>query len=367
MRTREPRLGVQQRVLPSYRVPFFDTLARIFPQGVSVFAGQPRPEEMIDCGARPEIAEYYPAENRHILRGPLYVCVQQNMIAWLDKWQPDVLVTATNPREIRNMAAMRWMHARQRPVIGWGLGAPTAGTWQQKVRDFALNDHRLDFDALIAYSQQGAEEYARLGFSDKRIFVAANAVTPRPTHPAPERPAVFASERPVILFVGRLQARKRVDVLMRVCAALPENEQPELWIVGDGPERATLEALAETMYPSARFYGAVHGPDLAPLFARADLFVLPGTGGLAVQEAMSYALPVIVAEADGTQSNLVRAENGWVIPSGDDHALRAAIKNALADPARLREMGRESFRIVSEEINLEAMAAVFARAVAVIW
>ena len=115
----------------------------------------------------------------------------------------------------------------------------------------------------------------------------------------------------MILFVGRLQARKRVDALMRVCAALPENEQPELWIVGDGPERATLEALAETMYPRARFYGAVHGPDLAPLFARADLFVLPGTGGLAVQEAMSYALPVIVAEADGTQSNLVRAGE-WV-------------------------------------------------------
>ena len=41
-------------------------------------------------------------------------------------------------------------------------------------------------------------------------------------------------------------------------------------------------------------------------FAGADLFVLPGTGGLAVQEAMSYALPVIVAKGDGTQEDLVR-------------------------------------------------------------
>ena len=328
---------------------------------------QPRPEEMIDCGTLPAIAEYYPAENRHILRGSFYVCVQQNILEWLESWQPDVLVTATNPREIRNLAAMRWMHARQRPVIGWGLGAPTAGTWQQKVRDFALNDHRLNFDALIAYSQQGAEEYVRLGFSDKRIFVAPNAVTPRPTQAAPERPAAFVDGRPLILFVGRLQARKRVDSLMRVCAALPEGEQPDLWIVGDGPERDTLESLAGTIYPRTRFYGALHGPDLVPLFSRADLFVLPGTGGLAVQEAMSYALPVLVAEADGTQSNLVRPENGCVIPAGDDEALRAAIQDAFADPARLRKMGRESFRIVSKEINLEAMAAVFARAVAAIW
>ena len=367
MRTEAPRLGVQQRVLPAYRVPFFDTLARVFPQGVSVFAGQPRPEEMIDCGKQPEVAEFYLAENRHILRGPLYVCVQQNILEWLDNWQPDVLVTATNPREIRNIAAMRWMHARQRPVIGWGLGAPTAGTRKQKVRDFAFNDHRLDFDALIAYSQQGAEEYARLGFSDKRIFVAPNAVTPRPTHAAPERSAEFVGGRPLILFVGRLQARKRVDSLLRACAALPEGEQPDLWIVGDGPERTVLESLAAEGYPRARFYGAVHGPALAPLFSRADLFVLPGTGGLAVQEAMSYALPVVVAEADGTQSNLVRPENGWIIPAGDDNALRIAIQAALKDTTRLREMGRESFRIVSEEINLEAMAAVFARAVAAIW
>lgn len=367
MRTDEPRLGVQQRVLPAYRVPFFDTLAQVFPQGVSVFAGQPRPEEMIDCGKQPEIAEFYPAENRHILRGLFYVCVQTNILEWLESWQPDVLVTATNPREIRNMAAIRWMHARQRPVIGWGLGAPTAGTQQQKVRDFVFNDHRLDFDALIAYSQQGAEEYARLGFSDKRIFVAPNAVTPRPVHAAPERPAEFVGGRPVILFVGRLQARKRVDALMRACAALPQREQPDLWVVGDGPERTALESLAAEVFPRAHFYGAVHGSDLAPLFSRADLFVLPGTGGLAVQEAMSYALPVVVAEADGTQSNLVRPENGWVIPAGDDNALRIALQTALKEPPRLREMGRESFRIVSEEINLEAMAAVFARAVAAIW
>jgi glycosyltransferase involved in cell wall biosynthesis len=367
MRKEEPRLGVQQRVLPSYRVPFFDTLPQVFPQGVSVFAGQPRPEEMIDCGTLPNVAEYYPAENRHILRGLFYVCVQQNILEWLESWQPDVLVMASNPREIRNMAAMRWMHARQRPVIGWGLGAPTAGTWQQKVRDFAFNDHRLNFDALIAYSQQGAEEYARLGFSDKRIFVAPNAVTSRPTHTIPIRAAGFRDDRALVLFVGRLQARKRVDVLLRTCAALPERERPDLWIVGDGPERVALEALAGEVYPRARFHGALYGPDLAPLFSRADLFVLPGTGGLAVQEAMSFALPVIVAEADGTQSNLVRPENGWTIPAGDDEALRGAIQFALTDPGRLRRMGSESFRIVSEEINLEAMAAVFGRAVAAIW
>jgi len=101
---------------------------------------------------------------------------------------------------------------------------------------------------------------------------------------------------------------------------------------------------------------------LKPYFAQADLFVLPGTGGLAVQEAMAHGLPVIVAKGDGTQDDLVRAGNGWQIPPDDFDALVAAMKNALSDSPRLRKMGAESYRIVSQEINLEKMVEAFVRA-----
>ena len=116
-----------------------------------------------------------------------------------------------------------------------------------------------------------------------------------------------------------------------------------------------MEALAKQVYPTAEFIGARHGDALKPYFAEADLFVLPGTGGLAVQEAMSHGLPVIVAKGDGTQDDLVRPENGWQIPAGDYGALVATMREALADVNRLRKMGDESYRIVSQEINLEKM------------
>ena len=77
---------------------------------------------------------------------------------------------------------------------------------------------------------------------------------------------------------------------------------------------------------------------------------------------MSYGLPVIVAKGDGTQDDLVREKNGWQIPPEDYGALLAAMKNALSDMARLRKMGAESFRIVSEEINIQKMADVFVKA-----
>jgi glycosyltransferase involved in cell wall biosynthesis len=99
------------------------------------------------------------------------------------------------------------------------------------------------------------------------------------------------------------------------------------------------------------------------VFEGADLFVLPGTGGLAVQQAMAHALPVIVAQGDGTQDDLVRETNGWRIPPGDLQALIAVLQTALDDVARLHRMGQESYRIVSEEVNLEEMVAVFLRAI----
>jgi glycosyltransferase involved in cell wall biosynthesis len=97
-------------------------------------------------------------------------------------------------------------------------------------------------------------------------------------------------------------------------------------------------------------------------FQAADLFVLPGTGGLAVQEAMGHALPVIVAEGDGTQDELVRAGNGWKIPANDLEKLVATLQGALSNPGRLIQMGAESYRVVTEEINIQKMMEAFMRA-----
>jgi glycosyltransferase involved in cell wall biosynthesis len=124
----------------------------------------------------------------------------------------------------------------------------------------------------------------------------------------------------------------------------------------------TFKALAQEVYPQAEFPGARHGSELTRFFAVADLFVLPGTGGLAVQEAMAHGLPVIVAEGDGTQDDLVRPQNGWLVPPGDLQALTAALQEALGDPTRLRRMGAESYQLADEEINLERMVAVFVEA-----
>ena len=352
------RLGVQQRVLPSYRVPFFDSLASACDSGMSLFSGQARAEESIASG-EPGVARHAPARNLHLLKGPLYFCYQRGLLDWLAGWDPDALIVEANPRYLSTPAAVRWMQQRGRPVLGWGLGTPPLSGPLASSRQNGWKRFLSRFDALIAYSQRGADEYAAYGIPREKIFVAYNAVSPAPTGLPDPKPATI--DRKTVLFVGRLQARKRIDALLRACAEMPA-PQPHLVIVGEGPEKQNLERVAGQVYPSAEFIGAKHGGELKPYYKEADLFVLPGTGGLAVQEAMSHALPVIVAKGDGTQDDLVRPENGWQIPAGDYDALVATLHAALSDAGRLRAMGAESYRIVAEEINLEKMVEAFLRA-----
>ena len=349
------RLGLQQRVLPNYRVPFFDLLAGSCTGGLGVFAGLPREGESIPPGEL-HAGEQFAAKNMHLLGGPFYLCWQRGLVQWLNQWNPDTLIVEANARYMATGAAVRWMHARGRKVIGWGLGEPPLAGPFTELRRSRRYQFISQFDGLIAYSKRGADEYAALGFPQNRIFVALNAAAARPTEPFAQRPARV--DRPTVLFVGRLQKRKRVDSLLRACAQMPE-PQPRLIIVGDGPERDYFETVAKGSYPDAEFTGMKHGEELRPYFAAADLFVLPGTGGLAIQEAMASGLPVIVAKGDGTQDDLVRPGNGWQIPPEDEGALKAAMREALSDIQRLRKMGEESYRIVAEEINIEKMVEVF--------
>ncbi len=357
------KLALQQRVLPAYRAAFLEELAVSCQGGLSVFAGAPLDVEGITPVYTLDRAELVQARNWHVKdpSSPFFLCWQGGFLRWLEETQPDALVVEANPRYPVTRLAIRWMHRRGRPVVGWGLGAPPLSCRLAKLRRWERLSLLRSLDVVIAYSHTGAEQYLELGLPAERVFVASNAADSAPSAPPPIRSSRFI-ESASVLFVGRLQSRKRLDLLLQACARLPVNLQPRLVIVGDGPARAEFETLARQVYPRAGFAGARHGAELEPYFQAADLFVLPGTGGLAVQQAMARALPVIVAQGDGTQEDLVRPTNGWQVPPDDLEALTLTLLTALSDVTRLRQMGLESYRIVKEEVNIQAMVRAFVEA-----
>jgi glycosyltransferase involved in cell wall biosynthesis len=363
------RLGLQQRTFPYYRAPFFEALAEACQGGLSVFAGLPASGEYIASGVELKQAQLVQSVNLNIfpIHSPFYQCWQKGLLKWLKTWSPDALVVEANTRYPSTRLAVRWMHARNRPVLGWGLGTPpipvrtplqkALAPWRRWERWSLLTS----LDGLIAYSRRGAAQYEQLGIPSEKIFVAPNAAVHPPSEPVPAGLSTL-KDNPTVLFVGRLQARKRIDLLLEACASLPAGIQPKLLIVGDGPARHTYESQARSVYPKAVFVGEKRGSALIPLFQEADLFVLPGTGGLAVQQAMAYGLPVIVAEGDGTQDDLVRPENGIQVPPGDKTALIEAMTFILSDLARMRNMGKASYLVVKNEVNLSKMVEGFIQA-----
>jgi glycosyltransferase involved in cell wall biosynthesis len=360
------RLAIQQRVAPDYRRGLFDRLARASGGGASVFAGKPMPGEGIVSAEDLGAAEWVRARNRYFLRGAFYLCWQDGIARWLSGFDPDVLVIEANPRELSNRIAIRWMKQRGRPVLAWGLGAAAARGPLAPIRVALRRVALRGVAGAIAYSRRGQREFEALGLPPASLFVAPNAMMPRPAPVSPDSLARRGAHGrpPRLLFVGRLQPRKRVDLLIEASAAQPG--PVELWIVGDGPARSELEALARRVLPTTKFHGDLRGAALNEVFDQADLFVLPGTGGLAVQQALGHGLPVIVASGDGTQEDIVTPENGWLIPDADAVSLTRILTHAVSDRGRLSRMGRASWQMAQDRFNLEAMADAFLTAVSAV-
>ncbi|MGA2111902.1 MAG: glycosyltransferase family 4 protein [Anaerolineales bacterium] len=371
------RVGLQQRVLPAYRGPFCAALAKELPGSLEVFAGRPRAGEGIpDSGSLHGIVRMVPT-NLRLGWGGQFLLWQLGWQSWLRAFDPQLLVVEANPRYLSNHFAARWMRSRRRPVVGWSLG-PVGQAKGEGVLAARLRCYYAAFDSLVVYSRQAVREFDQIGIPREKVHLAPNAVQSSTSEAIRSqlasdhslvrhwREQLGLGEGLTVLFVGRLQTRKRVDQLLRASSRV--QPCPQLLVVGDGPERKALEELASRLLPACKFLGDLRGEELGRCFAAADLLALPGTGGLAVQEAMLYGKPVAVAQADGSQLDLVRpGRNGWLLPASDENALTEVLNQASADPDRLQAMGAASLEIVQETATLEKMVAGFLSAIRWAW
>jgi glycosyltransferase involved in cell wall biosynthesis len=124
------------------------------------------------------------------------------------------------------------------------------------------------------------------------------------------------TERPLLLYVGRLSAEKDIESLKPVLDAFP---QARLALVGDGPHRKALESHFAGL--PVVFTGFLRGEQLAQAFASSDIFLMPSrteTLGLVVLEAMSSGLPVVAARAGGIPDMIEDSVNGFLFDTEDE-------------------------------------------------
>jgi len=167
----------------------------------------------------------------------------------------------------------------------------------------------------------------------------------------------------MILYLARIHPIKRVDALLQAYAGLESRRSTALVIAGDG-DAALLGRLKQMAVDlgianDVHWAGFAHGALKRWLLSRASLFVLPSDSenfGIAVVEAMSAGLPVIVTRGCGL-AEFVRQHGAGIVTDGTVAGLQAALAGLLADSGQRRTMGEAGRQATQRELSLDAFGA----------
>ena len=291
------------------------------------------------------------------------------LAAFLRSSRPDIVMPFLS--YFITAIAVRLSGARARVVFN--QGTPTSGFladadftwgrgWRRRLFAIVTRIFYARADAVVVTSRGVADDLvAQYRVPASRIRVLHNPVDlDAITKLASDRiDDVVASDRPVLAAAGRLAGVKNYPLMIAAIEDLVARVPAFLWILGDGPERARLEALARDhgVARYVRFLGFRQNP--FRFIARADLFVLTSTYegfGNVLIEAMACGTPVIATRSPGTMEIIRDGENG-VLVEHDAESISRAIAALLADPAKrdaLRARGREA-------VSQYALPAVAAR------
>jgi glycosyltransferase involved in cell wall biosynthesis len=155
------------------------------------------------------------------------------------------------------------------------------------------------------------------------------------------------------LYVGRLVAYKRPDLVIDAFAGLPHR----LLVVGSGRMEAALRARAT---PNVHFLGRSSGAELRDLYRSARALVFPGEEhfGIVMAEAQACGTPVIALDAGGAREIVEPGVSGWLLARQDVHELRKAVRRAAAEPLDAAAIRSRAQRFSRQRFRREIRAAV---------
>lgn len=159
------------------------------------------------------------------------------------------------------------------------------------------------------------------------------------------------SEKPIVLYLGRLDREKKVDVLLRAAAKFAGDFQ--LLIGGMGVDEKRLVELAHNLglLTKVQFLGVVEDECLPALYQLADIFVMPGDvelQSIATLEAMASSLPVVACNSMALPNLVEHGTNGYLYKRNDPVDLAKHVSDLLKNKAKRSKMGSESLKLVQE-------------------
>ncbi len=181
---------------------------------------------------------------------------------------------------------------------------------------------------------------------DLKRFNPSNDVTPA-------QKQYNLPKKPTLLFVGRLDKEKQVDVVLRAFAEALTKVDFHFVAAGHGAEEGKLKKLAQTLgvEKNVTFTGFVPDELLPSLYAAANCFVIAGIAELqciVAMEAMATGLPILGARAVALPELIHHGENGFLFEPGSAEDLAARLVEVFSNEVAHKQMGRKSLEIIAE-------------------
>lgn len=305
--------------------------------------------------------------------GPFHVRWQKGVIDILRESQPDIVITLGIPSILSNWIAMIWARIHGSKTITWHCG------WEEQIGNrFSLPIKQILSrlylslaDEILVYSSKGAKYLSGIqGGQSENITVCYNGLDIEPLLLEEEeirkigkelRIREYVDEKRVFLYVGGMIKEKQVQLLLNAFQQLQEPEKSILWLVGDGPDLPEIKNLVQSKkLRNVKIWGRViDGVD--SLFVAADYFVLPGLGGLALNQALFWGVPCVVGEADGTEDDLViDGQTGFRFIPNDMNSLKIALQKCIDLPEDQKvSFGSAGRDLILKRSNVDEMIKTF--------
>ncbi len=223
--------------------------------------------------------------------------------------------------------------------------------WKQMI------DMYKQIDAVTTPTEIGAKVLKQVGFP-KKVTPISNGINLERFNPKKPSAEIYKrykipQGKKIVLFVGRIDAEKRIHVLVEAMSGVVKLGNAHLVLAGKGMVRERLEEQVSELgiKKNVTFTGYVKDADLPDIYRTASLFVMPGDAELqsiATLEALATGLPVIAANAVALPLLVENGKNGYLFKPGSVAELSSLISKVVYTDGLIEKMGKESLKVAKK-------------------
>lgn len=303
---------------------------------------------------------------------PFGIVYNKGLFKGVKKFDPDIVITTGIAGDFSNRRIVSWTKRRKKKSVLWvcSWDSGKAKSFLKNFKNVFVKSYFRKASHFIAYGTHAQKYIQSFGIKKCTIDIAYNSIEISELkineHSILNDAKHFRQKNIindddfVFLYVGGLIRDKKIQELITQFS-LFQKKYPNalLWIVGAGPLSSIVQDIASENNRIKYFGRIIDGVD--KIFAASDCFVLPGAGGLALNQAMFWKKPCIAGFADGTEDDLVINDfTGFRFDRENQSSLYNAMGKAISlDLNKRIEFGENAREIIETKSNVDCMVNVF--------